>query len=976
MKENRYILKKTDFFATVDRANAYQVITGSGVLYLVRKDTGTNTPEKQKMICKISEKMTFPAFVSCFEGVSYYFLFVPDQNTNELVLREWVGQCTDLMRFGFLRRIDLFQDGKSYEEILLNCYFQKDAVNLLTIQGNDVFYTHCSTDLFEVLEGNAFVYLVPWSDEAAGQREIVCEVSTGQKIPAFVYQENNSQEWRFAVISKSGTLKLKILEKQNSEKALEDFLQLAGYPTKYETPVNALLEIYRKKTLKDKIFIRQNLENSEKLPQQTASMIRNVFQEDEQDLTQQNKYYKVLAWACKNQEIELATSEKIFKFMNGKQKIPKIQDIARASGLICRSVLLEKNWYRSDCGIIIGEIDKKPVACVPRKIHGYLIYTADGHIQKLTQHIAKTLSPKAYSIGRTLPAEKIKFRQLIAFAKKSFTSQDIFLIILLGILGALIGVLLPTLNQKVYDDYILLGEYHILIQICLLIGTFMVGNLFLSLSKSLLEYRVSTHIAYDLQNALYFRIFQLPQKEIRRCGEADWEQRLQSMEQASRQFVTAILTNGLSAVFSLFYLIRMISYSGKLSIASVLMVLVYAVIICLINTSVIRYEQIIQEKEGIAQSNLTRYLMGIQKLRTTGQEDRFITEYFKPFSNIQMYKIRKNRITLICKNLNENSSYLFSMILYFIIVHKSISVSTGSFIAFHSAFGVFSSAMIELVNGISTVQICKPIYDRICPLLETTPEISDDKEFVTSLSGEIELRDVSFSGDQHMKQILNHISLHINPGDYIAIVGGTGCGKSSLMRLLIGFEKPTSGKIFYDRKDMKDLDLRSLRKNMGVVLQNGEIIPGESIKNNIRITAPDASEQDFKNAVFAAELTETIENLPMHEETLLDGSGKVLSGGQIQRILIARALISHPNILFFDEATSALDNVTQAKVISHLDEMQATRIVVAHRLSTIKKCHRILVLKDGTIAENGSYEELIDKKGLFYQMVNREILDQ
>ncbi len=224
--------------------------------------------------------------------------------------------------------------------------------------------------------------------------------------------------------------------------------------------------------------------------------------------------------------------------------------------------------------------------------------------------------------------------------------------------------------------------------------------------------------------------------------------------------------------------------------------------------------------------------------------------------------------------------------------------------------------------------------------------------------------------------MLHDVSFDIKPGEYVALVGPSGCGKSTTLKLLLGFETPQSGRVCYDGKDLRNLDTRSLRKKLGVVLQNGKLISG-SIYENITITAPKIKPEEVERVLEAVGLKEDLAQMPMGVHTVLSEEGNTISGGQLQRILIARAIVNEPRILYFDEATSALDNKTQAKVCGNLDRMHITRVVIAHRLSTIRGCDRILVFSEGRICEEGNYQELMAKGPghIFYDMAIRQIAE-
>ncbi|MDO5701901.1 MAG: ATP-binding cassette domain-containing protein, partial [Lachnospiraceae bacterium] len=268
----------------------------------------------------------------------------------------------------------------------------------------------------------------------------------------------------------------------------------------------------------------------------------------------------------------------------------------------------------------------------------------------------------------------------------------------------------------------------------------------------------------------------------------------------------------------------------------------------------------------------------------------------------------------------------------------------------------------------------RPLLHMAGPLLEAVPEVSEDREILTSVSGGIELNQVSFRYTKNMPYVIDGMSLKIKPGEYVAIVGKTGCGKSTLMRLLLGFEKPERGAVYFDGKDITGVDLQSLRRQIGTVTQNGSLFQG-SIYSNIAISAPGLPIKEAWEAAEIAGMAEDIRNMPMGMFTMIsEGQGGV-SGGQKQRLMIARAIAPKPKILMFDEATSALDNMTQKQVSESLDTLKCTRIIIAHRLSTIRHCDRILMLEGGKIVEEGSYDELIALGGRFADMVERQRLD-
>ena len=313
-----------------------------------------------------------------------------------------------------------------------------------------------------------------------------------------------------------------------------------------------------------------------------------------------------------------------------------------------------------------------------------------------------------------------------------------------------------------------------------------------------------------------------------------------------------------------------------------------------------------------------------------------------------------------------------TLVMYYAAIRTQVSVA--DYYAFNTAYGMVSGAFMSFVSIALTVAQIKPIMDMAKPILDAVPEVSEGKQVITRLSGGIELNNVSFRYHDNMPFVLDNLSLKIRPGQYVAIVGATGCGKSTLMRLMLGFETPNKGAVYYDGRDLSTIDLKSLRKKVGVVMQDGKLFQGD-IYSNIVISAPHLTLDDAWEAAELAGIADDIRRMPMGMHTVIsEGSGGV-SGGQRQRLMIARAIAPKPKILMFDEATSALDNLTQKKVSDSLDSLDCTRIVIAHRLSTIRQCDRIIVLDKGKIIEDGKYEELLEKDGYFAELVSRQRLD-
>ena len=373
------------------------------------------------------------------------------------------------------------------------------------------------------------------------------------------------------------------------------------------------------------------------------------------------------------------------------------------------------------------------------------------------------------------------------------------------------------------------------------------------------------------------------------------------------------------------------------------------------------------------ESGMTYALItGIQKIKLAGAEKRAFARWGNLYAKSAKMTYNPPAFIKINSVISLAISLVGTIVMYGASLKSGISVS--DYYAFNTAYGMVSGAFMSLAGIALTVAQIKPILTMVKPFFDALPEVSDGKQVLSRLSGGIELNNVSFRYSENMPNVIDDLSLKIRPGQYVAIVGKTGCGKSTLMRLMLGFERPQKGAIYYDGKDLERIDLRSLRRRIGTVMQNGKLFQGD-IYSNIVISAPWLSQNDAWEAAEIAGIADDIRKMPMGMNTIIsEGSGGI-SGGQRQRLMIARAVAPKPKILMFDEATSALDNLTQKKVSESLDALKCTRIVIAHRLSTIKQCDRIIVLDKGKIIEDGRYDELIAKNGFFAELVARQRLD-
>jgi ATP-binding cassette subfamily C protein len=299
------------------------------------------------------------------------------------------------------------------------------------------------------------------------------------------------------------------------------------------------------------------------------------------------------------------------------------------------------------------------------------------------------------------------------------------------------------------------------------------------------------------------------------------------------------------------------------------------------------------------------------------------------------------------------------------------ALSTGSFLAFMTIFNQVMGAALSAATSAQLLLSVVPLYERAKPILQALPEVDRAKASPGELRGAIEVSQLTFRYTPDGPAILNQLNIKIEPGESVAIVGPSGCGKSTLFRLLLAFEKPETGAVYYDGQDLAGLDVRSVREQIGTVLQSAKIGTGTML--SLILGSTPLTIADAWDAARMTGLDKDIEAMPMGMHTAISEGGGTLSGGQRQRLMIAAAIVNRPRILFFDEATSALDNQTQAIVTRSLESLRATRIVIAHRLSTVINADRILVLEHGSVIQSGTYEELVSQPGPFRELAVRQL---
>jgi NHLM bacteriocin system ABC transporter ATP-binding protein len=433
------------------------------------------------------------------------------------------------------------------------------------------------------------------------------------------------------------------------------------------------------------------------------------------------------------------------------------------------------------------------------------------------------------------------------------------------------------------------------------------------------------------------------------------------------------LSSVLSAIFSIVNFALMMSYDSQLAAWAFMFTLITSIVLLALSRLQLRFERDQIKANASVSSFIIQVLMGIQKVRLMGAEDRAFSRWLNKFSDLRQYTVRAAKLGNHIQTFSSILPVLASIMFFYVVgANEDNRISVGTFVAFNAAFGGFHGALLGLVGAVSASLSAIPIYENMKPLIEEQPEIDPQRKAAPPLDGSIYLNKVFFRYRKDGPLVLNGVDIDIKAGQFIAFVGPSGSGKSTIFRLLIGFETPEQGTVGFDGMDLNGLDLKTVRRQIGVVLQKGAILPG-SIFENI-VGASSLTQDDAWQAARMAGLDEDIKNMPMGMHTFLSEGGGALSGGQRQRLMIARAVVRKPRILLMDEATSALDNRTQAIVSKSLKHLNATRVVIAHRLSTVVNADKIYVVVSGSIVQSGNYDELMNEEGVFQQMSRRQIM--
>ena len=666
---------------------------------------------------------------------------------------------------------------------------------------------------------------------------------------------------------------------------------------------------------------------------------------------------------------------KMWRQLTQQHEIPtdiyQLEETLYQQQIFFRELKLEGRWWATCSGKILafttdGDV---PVILTPHFSDYSFIDPKTGKRIYIRKN-ADMIKPEAFALCYPLPDKKITIRSFIWYALKQLNIYD-YAYALLACLGVtLLTMFTPYVNKLLFNEVIPSGDSKQLMPIAILLFSAAAGLVMVQLKRNLIVVRMKDKLEYAMQAPLMSRLLMMPTSFFKKYAPGDLSNRILTVVRLSSQITEDMLSIMLTFMFTAVLFIQFFTYGGPLLYTGIFVLGLYMLIIYIqfyywskvqtnVNTS-------ISKLKGLVFSLVS----GAQKIRTNGAEIRAFRHWAMAYEPSDPFSSRHPLMFTISSSLSYNARLLPMIVTMLAAWHYGLGLS--DYIAYCSVMLIATDAVEQFQSIIKEMSLLIPEIKLCEPILQTPSEVQANTMMLKDVSGNIDISGLKFRYNDDMPYLFNGLNLKINAGDYVALVGPSGCGKTTLVRLLLGFEQPESGSIFYDQHNLDDISKPSLRQNcVSICLQDGNLVEG-TIRDNILFGNTGLSDDDVWEAVRMVALEDDINRMPHGIDTYISADGQGVSGGQRQRIMIARAMIRKPKILFLDEATSALDNISQHIILKNLAKMKCTRITIAHRMSTIRECNRIIVINNGHVAEDGSYEELMAKGGLLSEIIKRQ----
>ncbi|MEU0072822.1 NHLP bacteriocin export ABC transporter permease/ATPase subunit [Streptomyces sp. NPDC006332] len=654
-------------------------------------------------------------------------------------------------------------------------------------------------------------------------------------------------------------------------------------------------------------------------------------------------------------------------------RLDPVERVAIASRVRTRAVRLDGRWWHDNVGPLVGHraLSGAPVALLWRRGGYVAVHPATGRETPIEKANAEEFEPRAVMFYRPLPDRPLTPLGLLRFSMRG-TGGDLRNLLISGLVTVAIGALVPIATGKVLGEFVPKAQTALIVQVCLAVMVSSVVAAAFMLLENLTILRLEGRIESTLQPAVWDRLLRLPTKFFTERSTGELASAAMGIS-AMRRMMAGIgpvlaqsVTVGAMNLGLLFW------YSASMAFAAIGMLVVIAAVFLGLGLWQVRWQRRLVVLGNKLNNQAFQTLRGLPKLRVAAAENYAYAAWASEFARSRELQQKVGRIKNLTTVMGAVYLPLCTLLMFMLLAGPARGVmSASAFLTFNTSVTMLLTAVTQLTGSFVSAVAALPLFEEIKPVLEATPEVRTASTRPGTLSGGIEARRLSFRYSDDGPLVLDDVSFDIRPGEFVAVVGPSGCGKSTLLRLLIGFDPPVLGSVLYDGQDLAALDQSAVRRQCGVVLQHAQPFTG-SILDVICGTEPYTPEEAMAAAEMAG-LAEDIKRMPMGLHTIVSGSGAV-SGGQRQRLMIAQALIRRPRILFFDEATSALDNETQRTVIESTKALNATRVVIAHRLSTVMDADRVIVMEDGKVAQQGPPAQLLaDTGGRLHELVRRQM---
>ncbi|MEU3512958.1 NHLP bacteriocin export ABC transporter permease/ATPase subunit [Streptomyces longwoodensis] len=656
----------------------------------------------------------------------------------------------------------------------------------------------------------------------------------------------------------------------------------------------------------------------------------------------------------------------------GGDRLDPVERIALASRVRTRAVRLDGRWWRDDVGPLVGHraLSGAPVALLWRRGGYVAVHPATGRETPVEKANAPEFEPRAVMFYRPLPDRAPSPLRLLRFSMRG-TGGDLTHLLLSGLVTVAIGALVPLATGRVLGAYVPRAQEGPIVRVCLAVMVAGVVAAAFMLLQNLTVLRLEGRVEATLQPAVWDRLLRLPTRFFAERSTGELASAAMGVS-AIRRLLAGLGPSVVQAsTVGAVNLGLLLWFSVPLALAAVGMLVVVAGVFLGLGLWQVRWQRRLVVLTNKLNNQAFQTLRGLPKLRVAAAENYAYAAWAAQFARSRELQQRLGRI----KNLNAVLGAVYlplcSLLMFMLLAGPARgALSAADFLTFTTSMTMLLTSVTSLTGAFVAAVAALPLFEEIRPVLEATPEVRSGSTRPGPLSGAVEARRLSFRYADDGPLVLDDVSFEARPGEFVAVVGPSGCGKSTLLRLLIGFDRPVSGSVLYDGQDLAALDQSAVRRQCGVVLQHAQPFTG-SIMDVICGTEAYTPEEVMTAAELAG-LAEDIRRMPMGLHTIVSGSGSV-SGGQRQRLMIAQALIRRPRILFFDEATSALDNETQRVVIDSTRKLHATRVVIAHRLSTVLDADRVVVMEHGKVVQQGTPAELLaDPRGRLHELVRRQ----